>query len=125
MSETLELIFQIAFFIFIIGGVLGIFVISPIYFYFKRRKEYNALEEPFEEQSEIITLWARVISKRSTIEYGKSVRFPTHKVAFYITVITDDNKQQEYSVFEETYNRFNENDVCKLVFENGNLIDIE
>lgn len=86
----------------------------------ERRKQLKELIS--ESEPEPIGIGARVIGKRTEISYN-GIKIPEHSIIYFVSFLTDNGEDKEYSVTMDIYNRLSEHDTGTLITINDNFFD--
>ncbi len=88
----------------------------------KRKKDYENLDKPIKKAS-TKRVKATVINKYADAVYEGSVKYPKHRIGYFITFKTEDGKEITYDVGEKVFNRVYAYTTGDLAISDGKFLD--
>lgn len=89
-----------------------------------RRRMYERLDDPIKKAP--VTKTKAVATKKYTdVIYSGSVKYPKHKVGFFVIFSLDSGENKTFKVDEMTYKKIKENAKGTLIDSNGEFIDFK
>lgn len=118
-----ELLLEIGVLVFLGGGITFI-AHSFIKELKKRKRDYENLDKPIKKSS-TKTVKATVINKYTDVIYEGSVKYPKHRIGYFITFETEKGKKITYDVGERVFNRIHTYTTGDLATSNGDFLDFK